>query len=123
MRQYLTFDITENGNLKISLTEDGREELQDMLENQEVLHINMWTDLCEYDMCNGGYTIIAPEYVGALTDSVLFVHQDNVEYPDTGNPHLTSADAPVYWFPNYMVENELETLLKEGHVIFTSSEK
>tara|TARA_Y100000310_G_C20451294_1_gene700869 strand:- start:507 stop:803 length:297 start_codon:yes stop_codon:yes gene_type:complete len=50
--------------------------------------------------------VIAPEEVGALTNSPLL---------------LDASTETVYWFPNYQIENPIETLLEVGAVRFTDN--
>jgi hypothetical protein len=72
--------------------------------------------------------------VGGLTASPVLVTNPRHDSPDPSIPHpsdrlssdpasdLSGFDA-VFWFPNYQVESELETLLRKGTVDFTLASK
>ncbi len=87
--------------LYITLTLEGREEQPKTLE-----------DALEYHLCNG-WSMIQPEEIGALTDAPII--GIDVQRDDQGKLiHVGRA----FWFPNYMVEDPLKTLLKKGTVVF-----
>lgn len=117
MRKLVDFDITPQG-LKITLTPEGREEIQEAIEDQKNIGaVAFLIDLCEHPLCNG-WTEVRPEEVGALTDSTIFARE--FDRDDEGK--LTSV-GDVFWFPNYMVENPVQTMLDKGFVIFAKGEK
>lgn len=111
-------EITDNGNLRISLEpEDDKEELialyQDLGEIRflsQLLELTGWRG-------NGKLYEIQPEDVGGITDAPMLC--DDVEYSDSGDVEIKGS---VYWFPNYMVESWPDTLLAEGSVIFTKAQ-
>jgi hypothetical protein len=60
---------------------------------------------------------IPPENIGALTDSPIL--SPDVEYPDDARGPVPYGDTPVYWFPNYMVQDPWAELRNTGRVVFT----
>jgi len=60
---------------------------------------------------NGHLHMVNPEDVGALTDSPLMTNDRTID--DDGT--LSFVDK-VWWYPNYMVANPAEKLLKHGSV-------
>lgn len=116
MTQYTKFTPTPNG-LLIELTDEGKEAAADFLENLESgnsTYDQSWWDLNEYNFCNG-YRPVEPRDIGALTDSPIIAdgHIDE----ETTQEELDNTK--VYWFPNYMVIDELRELLTNGSVLFT----
>ena len=115
-------NITElpDGTLEISLdnTDDAREELKEMMDkwpNEDV-----WVELLEPTSTSGSYALVAPELVGALTESPIIATEQALPNEDTDVMEL-HPEAKYWWFPNYMVENELETLLTTGKVVFSNN--
>lgn len=114
---YTTYHILENGDLQFTLTESGKEELIELLEN---VNTNQHTDadafykLTEGPMCNG-LSFINPEDIGALTDSLIIA--DGVIDDETPE----DAKINVWWFPEYMVKSYLDDFEKQGFVIFTKA--
>lgn len=129
----VVLDIREDG-LHIILEPDGRELLEDYVEHRpaeddvEVFwswkkpYDYIWWELFEYYTCNGGPEPLNPESedyarLGALTDAPIIAY--DVERDDMND--LISVGR-VFWFPNYVIESELETLLTQGEVVFQSAE-
>lgn len=104
-----------NKNLKLTLVgDDAADELKQAAESQGdegalVSGLEHWF--------GNGYELIAPEEVGALTDSLIIGY--DTDRDDQGK--LLKAPQ-VWWFPNYQVESPLQTLLEKGEVIFTYAE-
>lgn len=81
-------------------------------------------DLFEYERCNGSYTPFEPgdgspysgPFVG-LTDAPCIAEALTVE--DDGTQVI---DGKVWWFPDYMVTDEIAALRDRGRVIFTLGE-
>ncbi len=111
---YADFEILPDGNLKISLTPEGKIELEEIsfnLENQ-YNDYDMLRDLIEYQLCNR-WTWIAPESTGALTDAPIL--SNNVRYNNAGE---IVAEPNVWWYPNYMIDDIIEKLYSNGYLIF-----
>ena len=96
-------------NLQITLTGEGRQELQELLADhpeRDAMH-----ELLEFHLCNGWDTL-NPEDIGALTSCPLILSEE-VERDDNGK--VTNV-GQVYWHPNYMIEDPVKTLLEKGKV-------
>jgi hypothetical protein len=76
----------------------------------------IFSELIEWQTCNG-WEFIAPEEIAALTSSPIL--SDSAKRDDNGG--LAAVDK-VFWFPNYQVESEIETLLEKGFVLFAEGE-
>lgn len=53
-----------------------------------------------------------------LCDAPFMIDCDGIAYPDNGQ-FIVYAGTPVFYFPNYMVEDPWETLKNTGRVIWT----
>lgn len=120
--RYLKLEVVPNG-LIVHLTEEGRKEAEENKDNEshclcennfyeyfEDIQVNSeW--LYHHDIGTAGFGLTeAPGF----TDG--YYMDDDGELTDKGHD-----DSEVYWFPNYMVENFCETLLKEGEVFFSKA--
>ena len=104
----------EKDCLLISLNEDGKKEIQDIIKNKHD-YFGKWLDLTEYEMCNGVFDFVHPEKIGALTDAPIIAF--NVYYDDDGNLQ-EHEDAEYYWFADYMVTDEFYLLKQNKQVKF-----
>lgn len=119
-------------SLRIKLTDAGRAALDNMTEadpDNEAEHAGalrfdrpysvIWRALLSQGEGTQGegtlYLLAEHEYemLGALTSAPIIVTKPGRN--DQGE--LTSFDA-VFWFSNYQIESELETLLTKGEVLF-----
>jgi hypothetical protein len=107
--KYVDFEKLPNGNLKLTLNDEGREELVDYLSNYPTIH-----DLMESQLCNG-WDRVQPEEVGGLTGCDLII-SDDVERDDDGDIVKVGG---VYWHPNYAIEDPVETLRDTGSFVLT----
>ena len=72
-------------------------------------------DILEYTGHLGnGWDRILPEEIGALTDSPIF--SEECERGDQGDLIQVGV---VWWYPNYMITDFVETLVTEGFIQFT----
>lgn len=126
---YLNLNELPNGNLKLTLTADGKEFLEsdifdmDAWQNEGELHFNTRTHslllaMLEDIGCNSEIELLHPDTsdylkIGALTSAPIIAA--DVERNNEGE--LLSV-GKVFWFPNYAIESELETLLTKGFVEF-----
>lgn len=113
---YLTFEVLKNGNLKLTLTVNGKEELTDWL--KDGYNIGIWSNLLEQTSCNGSYAYTDANEVGGLTDSPMIISERDID--DEGEIVFTK-NTKIWWYPNYMVIDELTELLNEEELIFTLS--
>jgi hypothetical protein len=101
--------------LRITLTPAGREELVDKRNADGTWKSgtdSILADLLEDHLCNG-WEIVPPEDIAALTSAPIL--SDSTQRNDQGK--LTKI-GDCYWFPQYEVESEIETMLEKGFVDF-----
>ena len=78
---------------------------------------NMGLDeLFEYQLCNG-WDFVSPEDFGALTEAPIL--SEEIIYTDEGEVERVGV---VYWFPDYMIIDIIEQLIKNGEVVFLREE-
>lgn len=119
---YVTAERVTSG-LVLKLTPAGRAELEAMTTGDRESgisfdrpHVSAWTCLIsDLEECRDIHMLADAEYemLGALTSAPIIVTLP--AYNDQSE--LTAFDA-AFWFPNYQVESELETLLRKGAVTF-----
>lgn len=149
--QYVKLEETAEGKLLITLTDRGREMLGSYLENPcEVFreierghdpkyqwskpHATILSDLLEDQIANSDLEMLSDvdaADIGALTSSPLLAYgvqraekykPANANESEVLEGQILKLDR-VYWFPNYQVESELETLLRAGKVEFETGHK
>ena len=102
--------VLQNSNLEISLVPgadiDWEQLLKERPRNALAILIDDIRNNSEWDFVN-------PEDIGALTDSTII--SDGVDWPDSGKRVIWGR---CWWFPNYMVEDEIVTLRDRGRVVF-----
>ena len=111
--KYTNFEILPEGNLKITLTKDGKTELVELKEKYGENDEAILTDLIEYQLGNGFHWVM-PEDIGALTDSLII--SDAIIDGETTKDEMN--DTKIWWFPNYQVQSYIDGIENEG-VIFT----
>lgn len=110
--RYLNLQKLDTGNLKIILTDDGREEMEEGKDD--------FSDLFDDIRSNSDYL-----YWESIGDAGLGMSDapcitDGYYFDDNGD--LTEGDdSEIFWFPNYMVENFIEELVENGFVIFNTN--
>lgn len=107
---YVNLQTLNNGDLEITPTAQAVEEAERFL---QLAPNDALYELLEDYLCNG-WAFVPPEKIGALTDSPILT--DEIAYGDSGSIEYIGS---VWWFPQYQVENEIETLLKKGKVVFS----
>jgi hypothetical protein len=112
--EYLIFEILKNGDLKLSLTPEGQEFLTEKLENG--YDVSIWYDLTEDSSVNGSYAVTDATEVGGLTEAPMIINYRDI---DDEAKVVINDDNIIWWFPDYMVTDELNKLLTEGYIIFT----
>ena len=114
--KYVNF-AKKNGNLHITLTPEGKQEIQDAIsDGKNIDSDDYFRELCEHPLCNG-WSEVNPEDVAALTSSLIF--SDELEWDDDGEILTVGR---VYWFPNYQIESPVETLRANGWVVFQGAQ-
>jgi hypothetical protein len=115
-RKLIEFTKMIGGNLRISLTEAGRESLPEVIEMRDEFGIDAaFFDLIGFQLANG-WEEVKPEEVGALTASMIL--SDEADRDDMG---ILTGCGRVYWHPNYAVEDPIETLQKAGNFVLTGA--
>ena len=108
--------IEEPNRLVFELTPQGRADFADIQHIRDTRGINdALCELLEDFLCNGWEFLQSGDYVaiGSLTDALLL--SPYVERTDEGD--FVSVDT-IYWNPNYMVEDDIETLESTGRLIW-----
>lgn len=115
---YTIFEEQENG-LLIKLNDRGREELEDLTAlHKEKGPVAIWFELNEAAFYNG-YQDIRPEVIGALTSSPIIAN----DFIDEETTQEDLDNTKIWWFPNYMIIDEVEELLTKGEVFFLLAPK
>lgn len=111
---YTDFEVLPNGNLKISLNKNGKDDLIELKEKHEKIGtLQIWWELNE-GMFTNGYSEIQPEQIGALTSAPII--SDGFIDEETTKEEFKQTK--FWWFPNYMVIDEVAELFEKGFVIF-----
>jgi hypothetical protein len=110
--QYINLNILPNGNLEISLTEEGKEELEELEDNvyfydfiEDIRGNSSWIyvdDLADY-----GFMSNAP--------AMLFQYDMDEDGEISVNIY---EDGEVFYYPNYAIYDFVDKLKTEGSVIF-----
>jgi len=117
--QLTKFEVLGNGDLKISLTNEGKEYIED-LRNESGDYTKGWSemisDLFDHEISNG-YSYVQPEDIGALTSSLII--SNGIIDDETTQEDLDSID--LWWFPQYEVRDEVKDLEDNGFIIFSKA--
>jgi len=120
--RYLKLKILKNGNLKIVLTPDGKEEIadnpnfnifsfselfDDIRASSDLLYIE---DISGFDL---GVLSEAP----AITDG--YYYDDDGEFTDYDN----IENSEIFYYPNYNIKDFTKELYENGFVIFVTNGK
>lgn len=110
---YTEFSFTQQGDLQITLTVEGRKRLESLLmEHADWNDDEIFIELIDEQLTNG-WTIIPPEQIRALRN--LLILSNTAQYDEEGNiSHIDSA----YWRPNAQLGLVSTVLLQRGNVIF-----
>lgn len=106
-----SFVINQFGNLEITLDQKvkSKEVKKALKYHKTQKRLELW-DLCERAICNSEFQL-ASNY--GLTDAPAFgipvYNEEETEIIDYEE---------LYWFPEYMVVDEIEEILTEGKAIF-----
>jgi hypothetical protein len=117
--RYANFEILSGGDLKITLNKDGKKEFK-LLYKESKESMNDYDMLREIvdDFFGNGWTWLAPEQVGALTDAPIL--SNDAFYNDDG---IMEVKGDVWWYPNYAVIDLAKELIDSGELIFTKAEE
>lgn len=113
---YLDMEILENGDLKISLTDEGKEEVED-----NGIDFYKFYDL--FDDIRGNSDFM---FFEDLSDAGLVMTNapgitDGYYFDDNGDiTDKEHDDSVIYWYPNYVISDFTEVLKEKGYVIFNT---
>lgn len=117
--RYISLDVIENGNLKITLDEQGREEVLSMREDDRTTDGQIMDEL--FDDVRGNSDLMYFDDAGeqgfgltsapCITDG--FYHDDDGNLTDEGHD-----DSELYYHERYMIDSFIDTMLEQGYVIF-----
>ena len=105
------FNIDNSGNLVITLTEEGKQWLNDY--DKVSTDEDCFIELIEDKLCNG-YSLINPEHIGALTSSLIIA--DAWIDEDTTNEEAEGIN--VWYYNYYAIRSYLDDLKEQGYVIW-----
>ncbi len=111
--QSTEFAITARGDLRITLTAQGRVDLERLLtQHPDWDDDEIFMELIDYQLANGWYVVL-PSQIRTQTQSLIL--SNAVTYDEYGNVVNIGA---AYWYPNYRRESYTAALFKEGFVTF-----
>jgi hypothetical protein len=110
--QYINLNILPNGNLEISLTEEGKEELEELEDNV------YFYDFIEDIRVNSDWTYVDTlTQVGFMFDAPAFIFQYDIDEDDKISVNVYE-DGEVFYYNYYMIKDFIEELNTHGEVIF-----
>ena len=114
--QYVDFIKLPNGDLRIKLLRGHKRDIKDIQKSIPGI-ISQFLEVIEYQLCTG-WEEIKPEEIGALTSSIIL--SDDVTRDDSTDEITDIGN--VWWFPDYMIKDEVQELLDKGYIDFTLGE-
>jgi hypothetical protein len=114
---YVDLRKTDDGNLSIALTRNGRRELATIVEERDAHGIHAaLVALLEDHLCNG-WEMVPPEDIGALTAAPIL--SDDILRDEEGR---VTEVGRVFWYPDYAVRDEIEELRRDLVLVFQGVE-
>ncbi len=128
--QYVHLDVLANGNLRVTLTKGGDEELDDLhLTHPELTSDMLLIELLEDITCNsdvmflddisaldGGHLSQAPVIIEGWRSN----DPEEPDYVDESYVHyLTNDDSKVWYWNSYMIISILEHIKRQGEAELT----
>ena len=110
---YVDLKKTDEGNLRIHLTAEGRREFIDIERERFRVGILAALHLLLEDHLSNGWEWITPESIGALTSAPIL--SDEAEHDEFGR---IVAVGRLYWFPDYAVVDEIRQLKQTSLLTF-----
>jgi len=110
---YVDLAKTDDGDLAIVLTREGREESERIEEMRSEHGVHAALETLLEDHLGNGWELVPPEDIGALTSAPIL--SDEIERDDDGE--ITEVGR-VYWYPDYQVRDEIEALRERLVVVF-----
>ncbi len=111
--QSTEFSIADRGDLRITLTAQGRVDLERLLtQHPDWDDAEIFIELIDHQLAHGWY-VVPPSQVRTQTQSVVL--SNGVTYDEYGNI-IDIGEA--YWYPSYQRESYTVALFKQGYVTF-----
>lgn len=116
--EYLTLKELPNGNLKISITPQGKKEYE------RIHNTNEYPDMAFYELsedirCNSNINFFDDcSILGNLSEAPAIT--DGISCPDTGDWEDVEWEEgdKIWFFDRYMVVSFMEELIENGEVVF-----
>jgi hypothetical protein len=114
---YVDLRKTEDGNLQIALTRNGRANFATIREERD--RNGTHAALCALleDHFGSGWEMVPPEDIGALTAAPIL--SDEIVRDEDGRVVEVGR---VYWFPDYAVRDEIEEIRRNLVLVFQGVE-
>jgi len=117
---FIEYQILPGGDLKMKLTAEGREFLQDYISEQDENSVEFTTgvDVLLYGLfeswfANSDWDHVSSEDIGALTDAPII--SDRVDRDDKGS---LGGLGNVWWYSNYAVTDPVEEMILRGETVW-----
>lgn len=111
---FLDLEILENGNLKIILNNDGKDEVIDSGINE-----NNFSDYFEDIQGNTGYRYFNDaSYLGMMTEAPIIIN--GFDFNDNGD-YILLKDSIIWIYNDYAIKDFTKDLVEQGYVIFNNS--
>jgi len=115
--QSTEFLITDQGYLRITLTAQGKLDLERLLNRHPDWNdTEILLELIDYQL-NHGWYIVPAEQVRAQTQSIILT--ESTTYDDQGNLVMTGD---VFWYPQHGLESYTTGLSKRSYIVFEKGE-
>lgn len=112
--RYLDFELLENGNLKIILNDDGKEEVED-----RGIDENKFYDYFEDIQGNSEYRYFSDaSYLGMMTEAPIIIN--GFDFNDNGD-YILLKDSIIWIYNDYAIKDFTKELVEYGYVIFNNS--
>lgn len=117
MSELATLKKQENGDLRVTITPEGRKLVAELTDAGMQSDDAILGDLLEYDLCNGWRLLYADE-IGCLSNAPVLTDGWYEDWQEEGATEV--ADGHWWYFEPYQVRSVVTDLLRNGEAIFTS---
>ena len=80
----------------------------------------VWWELLEPFSVNGGYSLLKPEWIGALTEAPI-ISSEPIVFDEDNLPYSLPETAKTWYYNDYMISSEFKEMLIYGYVILTAN--
>jgi hypothetical protein len=117
----IRLEVLENGNLKMSLAVQAREEAREEIANLHQIfgEVGTLAELLEPLACNGGYAFVdgaAGEPFVGLTSAPCIA--ESLTHNEDGQAQV---EGRLWWFPAYEVRGVIDELVEHSEVTWTAA--